>query len=93
MSLGTVTIQVSPQTAEVLRQLETQAKAREVPLDIYLHTLAEENNNGVQQRVELTPEEKVRLLNEWVNRNAVHVSHFVDDSRESIYAEREDQQL
>ncbi len=93
MSLGTVTIQVSPQTAEVLRQLETQAKARAVPLDIYLHALAEENNNGVQQRVELTPEEKVRLLNEWVNRNAVHVNHFVDDSRESIYAEREDRQL
>lgn len=93
MNSGTVTIQVSPQTAEVLRQLERQAEARHMPLEVYLHTLAEEQNHEVPPQVELTPVEKARLWEEWVERNAVHVDHFVDDSRESIYKEREDQQL
>lgn len=93
MNSGTVTIQVSPQTAEVLQQLERQAKARRMPLDVYLHRLVEEPESVVPPQVELTPMEKVRLWEEWVERNAVSVDHFVDDSRESIYKEREDQQL
>jgi hypothetical protein len=65
MNSDTTTIQVSVETAEVLKVIQAEADARQMPLDVYLRTLAERANGA--------PE--------------------VDDSRESIYAEREDKQL
>ncbi len=94
MSVGTVTIQVSPQTAEVLRQLESQAALQQMPFDAYLHTLAEDKVNEPLPPVEavtptpLSPQEKVVLLNEWIAGLKRDTPLLTDEaiSRESIYA-------
>jgi hypothetical protein len=96
MNLETVTIEVSPQTAEVLRQLQTQAAARQVPLDAYLRTLAEVNDNSVNhgyaepeaKQPRHSSQEKVAALNALVaglDRNAAPLSDEAI-SRESIDA-------
>ncbi len=88
MSLGTVTIQVSPQTAEVLRQLETQAKARQVPLDVYLHSLAERKNGAAHAM--LSPQDKARQWQEWAASHDPNTPVILDDNREAIYASEDE---
>ena len=102
MSVGTVSIQVSPQAAKVLRQLEARAELQQMPFDVYLQTLAEDkvsaappvelSSSALPPMANLTPQEKARLWMEWTTKLAVRVPHPVDDSRESIYT-REDECL
>ncbi len=134
MNSSMTTIQVSVETAEVLKMIQADADAQQMPLDVYLRFLAGKANGAV--RTKLSAQEKVRLLREWIieldpntavvlddRREATYAdegkpfyetasaeewikafrawveSHkgrnygFVDDSRESIYREREDKQL
>jgi hypothetical protein len=101
MSLENVTIQVSPQTAEVLQMLQDQAEARQLPLDVYLRTLAETEvdhfiDDGREsiyaeaenERPALSPEEKVALLREWIAGLERDTPLLSDGavSREGIYA-------
>ena len=93
MSVGTVTIQVSPQTAEVLRQLESQAALQRMPFDAYLHTLAEDKVNEPSPQVKtpdavpLSPQEKVAFLHKWIAGLKRNTPLLSDEaiSRESIY--------
>jgi hypothetical protein len=87
------TIEVDQETAGVLRTLKARAESLGVPLDVYLRALAEAETRAGEPPTEMTPSEKARQWREWVGRNAVRVNSFVDDSRESIYGEREDKQL
>jgi hypothetical protein len=93
MNSSMTTIQVSVETAEVLKMIQAEADARQLPLDVYLRTLTERANGEPEKEAGLSPQEKARLWREWVERNAVNSPYHVDDSRESIYAEREDKQL
>lgn len=87
--------QIKPETAELLA---AEAEANNLSVDEYLRNLLP-HSNGVakaeeakEEKEELTPHEKANRWSEWVDKNAVSVSHFVDDSRESIYT-REDELL
>lgn len=139
MNSSMTTIQVSVETAEVLKLIQAEADARQMPLDVYLRVLAERTNGVWEQETEHkseeksfyetagleeenkslrewtvrhcptpvvpdenreashaaepSPQEKARRWREWVERNAVRVPNMVDDSRESIYREREDRQI
>ncbi len=87
--------QIKPETAELLA---TEAESKGLSVDEYLRSLLP-HSNGVanvgdakEPEQELTPREKARRWSEWVEKNAVKVDHFIDDSRESIYT-REDELL
>lgn len=84
--------QIKPETAELLAH---EAEANHLSVDEYLRSLLPHSNGAAkaeEAKEELTPQEKARRWSEWVDKNAVSVNHFVDDSRESIYT-REDGQL
>ena len=92
--MNTVLEQIKPETAELLA---AEAEASGLSIDEYLRNLLPHSNGvakakKVQPEEELTPQEKARRWSEWVDKNAISVSHFVDDSRESIYT-REDELL
>jgi hypothetical protein len=87
------TIEVDQETAGVLRTLKARAESLGVPLDVYLCALAGAETRAGEPPTEMAPSEKARKWREWVGRNAVRVDSFVDDTRESIYREREDKQL
>ena len=87
--------QIKPETAELLA---AEAEAKHLSVDEYLRSLRTHSNGAAkteeakENKEELTPHEKAKRWSEWVDKNAVSVSHFVDDSRESIYT-REDELL
>lgn len=93
--MNTVIEQIKAETAELLA---AEAKANNLPVDEYLRSLLTHINGAAKaeeskdNKEELTPQEKARRWREWVDKNAVSVPHFVDDSRESIYT-REDEAL
>ncbi len=83
--------EIKPETVEILA---TQAKARGLSVDEYLKSLLGVTNGERPPAsvAEKTPDEKARAWEDWVASHSVSVSHFVDDSRESIYT-REDEAL
>ncbi len=82
--------QIKPETAELLA---AEAEANHLSVDDYLRSLLPHANGATKAGMEeLTPQEKARRWVEFVEKRSVRVSHFVDDSRESIYT-REDEAL
>jgi hypothetical protein len=94
MSIGTVTIQVSPQAAKLLQHWQVQAELQQMTFEVYLHTLTKEDGNEPPLSVEpalapsLSPQEKIAFLDEWVAGLRRDTPLLSDDaiSRESIYA-------
>lgn len=101
MNSSMTTIQVSEETAEVLKLIQVEADARQMPLDVYLRVLAERANGREAIYTEgkkpfyetASAEEWIKALQAWVESHKGRNYGFVDDSRESIYREREDRQL
>lgn len=89
----TVTLELKPGVEE---QLEAQAKESGLSVKDYLEKRVEEMISASHQRSARTPEERVRLWIEFLNSHAditaPPLSHEAI-SRESIYREREDNQL
>ena len=94
MSVGTVTIQVSPQAADALRHMQMQAELQQIPFEVYLQSLAKNNGDdpsGPTKDAPLTPlspQEKVAFLNEWIAGLKRDTPLLSDEaiSRDSIYA-------
>lgn len=98
MTPQTVTIEVDPQTAATLRQLQAQAAAQGVPVATLLQSLVA---NGTAQATEsaneakeerpfyetATPEEWVREFLDWANNRDHNTPGLTleDVSRDSIY--------
>jgi len=96
MNSSMTTIQVSVETAEVLKLIQAEADARQLPLDVYLRTLAERANGTPEQETEPTPEERpfyetasseewIEALREWTYRKRA-VTPAVPDESEAIDA-------
>lgn len=88
----TVTLELKP---EVSAQLEAQARASGVSVKDYLEKKVEELISPSDPQLAKTPEERVRLWQEFVNsHDDIDAPPLSDEaiSRESIY-EREDYQL
>lgn len=89
----TVTLELKP---EVEEQLEALAKQSGVSVEDYLEKKVEEMISASEPTPAKTPQERVRLWNEWVNSHDYIKAPPLSDeaiSRESIYREREDKQL
>jgi hypothetical protein len=89
MSHRMITIEVAPETAELLRAKATE---RRLSLDQYLHAVATGEAVSPGASPPITPHERARRWDEWTTRHAVRTQGTVDDSRESIYT-REDEAL
>jgi hypothetical protein len=91
----TVTIELKP---EVEAQVIEQAAAQGVPVETYLETFIEDRLSDGEKKPfheTATVEEWEAALAEFANSSALAKARgrFVDDSRESIYRERDDAQL
>lgn len=89
----TVTLELKP---EVEEQLEAQAKESGLSVKDYLEKRVEEMISASELQPAKTPEERVRLWQEFLNsHDDIKAPPLSDEaiSRESIYAEREDKQL
>ena len=89
----TVTLELRP---EVEEQLEVQARESGLSVKDYLEKRVEEMMSASDPQSAKTPEERVRLWNEWLNSHDYIKAPPLSDealSRESIYREREDKQL
>jgi len=89
MSQRMITIEVAPETAELLR---AKATARHLSLDEYLRALAIGAEQASEAKPTMSPQERAERWDEWTTRHAVRTPTPVDDSRESIYT-REDEAL
>jgi hypothetical protein len=89
----TVTLELKP---EIEGRIIEEAKARGLTVENYiLYVLRERAANGEATFAEMaTPEQWEAALDEFIRSAAFQdISWTVDDSRESIYREREDAQL
>lgn len=89
----TVTLELKP---EVEEQLEAQAKQAGLSVKEYLEMRVAEMIGVREPQPAKTPEERVRLWEEFLKSHAdITAPPLSDDaiSRESIYREREDKQL
>jgi hypothetical protein len=89
----TVTLELKP---EVEEQLEAQAKQSGLSVKDYLEKRVEEMVAEPEPQLAKTPQERVRLWNEWLrSHDYIKAPPLSDEaiSRESIYREREDKQL
>lgn len=88
----TVTLELKP---EVEALAVEQAASRGVPVDDFLESVIEDSlSGGGGQNSYRTPEEWEAALDEFADSPAFSKAvSFVDESRESIYREREDSQL
>ncbi len=89
----TVTLELKP---EIEERISAEAKARGLSVENYiLDVLKERAANGEATFAETaTPEEWEAALDDFIYSAAFqNISWTVDDSRESIYREREDAQL
>ena len=89
MSQRMITIEVAPETAELLRAKATE---RHLSLDEYLHALATGAEPTSGARPAMSPQERARRWDDWTTHHAVRTPIPADDSRESIYT-REDEAL
>lgn len=88
-----VTLELKPETED---QISERARARGISVEDYIrHVLEEHAGNGEASLSETaTPEEWEAKLDAFTHSPAFqNISWTVDDSRESIYREREDSQL
>ena len=90
----TVTLKLKPEIEERIR---AKAAERGLPVDKFIETVIENDVSRGGERLfqeTATPEEWEAALDEFVNSATFrNISWTVDDSRESIYCEREDAQL
>jgi hypothetical protein len=89
----TVTLELKP---EVEEQLEAQARQSGLSVKDYLEKRVGEMVNNPEVQFAKTPQERVRLWNEWLSSHDYIKAPPLSDealSRESIYREREDKQL
>ena len=89
----TVTLELKP---EVEEQLEAQARESGLSVKDYLEKRVEEMVSDPEPQLAKTPQERVRLWNEWLSSHDYIQAPSLSDealSRESIYREREDKQL
>jgi hypothetical protein len=70
-----------------LLKLTANAKARNVPLDVYLETVAEADATKSAKQLAAV-ESFAQGMSNWVEKN-LPPGHVVDDSRESIYPDRD----
>jgi plasmid stability protein len=89
----TVTLELKP---EVEARVAAQAAAHGMSVEAYIQSVLE--SLAVTQDEPtfetMTSEERARAWDEWLNSDdGVTGPAFLDDSRESIYREREDSQL
>ncbi|HEV7473655.1 MAG TPA: hypothetical protein VGN90_06390 [Pyrinomonadaceae bacterium] len=86
----TVTLELKP---EVEEQLEVQARDSGLSVKDYLQKRVEEMVSAPKPQTAKTPEERVRLWQEFLNSHDYITAPPLSDeaiSRESIYRERED---
>src|SRR5215472_10381944 len=81
MSQRTITIEVAPETAELLRAKATE---RHLSLDEYLYALATGAEPTSEARPAMSPQERARRWDDWTTHHAVWTPTPVDDSRENI---------
>jgi len=89
----TVTLELKP---EVEEQLEAQARESGLSIKDYLEKRVEEMVSDSEPQLAKTPQERVRLWDEWLSSHDYIKAPPLSDealSRESIYREREDKQL
>jgi hypothetical protein len=90
----TVTLDLKP---EIEARLRAKAEERGLPLEKFLEAVIELDVGGENVKPfheTATPEEWEAALNSFIHSPAFkNISWTVDDSRESIYREREDAQL
>jgi len=89
----TITLELKPETEA---QAVEQAEARGISVEDFIESVIEENLNGevggaFAETASL--EEWTREFQEWVDSHEYITAPPADDSRESIYREREDSQL
>ncbi len=89
----TIKIELKP---EIEARAIEQAEVRGVPVEAFLESVIEENLNGGEAKSfaeTASFEEWMREFEEWTNSHDYITAPPADDSRESIYREREDSQL
>lgn len=90
----TVTLELRP---DIEARAVRQAAAHGLSVEAFLESVIEDNLNGKEEKPfyeTATVEEWEAALDEFGNSPAFsRAASFVDDSRESIYREREDSQL
>ncbi|MEW6125703.1 MAG: hypothetical protein AB1757_01460 [Acidobacteriota bacterium] len=79
---------IKPETAE---RLAAQANALGISIDEYLNRLLRDKIPPSETQ-QLSSSEKASLWREWVESHSV-IGAIADDTRESIYQERENNQL
>lgn len=87
MTTPTVTIEVAPQVANLLRKLQQCAEAQGVSLDQLLLPLVPLIGEGGERPFyeTATPEEWIAELNAWASSHDPNTPVLLDDSREGIY--------
>lgn len=88
----TVTLELKP---EIEAKAIQQATAKGIAVEDLLVEVIETNLNGEDEKSfdEKTPIERAREWKEWVNSHDYITAPPADDSRDSIYDERESQML
>lgn len=88
----TVTLELKP---EIEARAVEQAASRGMPVEDFLESVIEDSLSGSEGKTSyLTQEEWEVALDEFADSPAFgKVKSLIDDSRESIYREREDSQL
>jgi len=86
----TIKIELTP---EIQARVIARATEKGVPVEVYLQTLIESTVNGHEEKpfYEVASNEKYEKALDELALDKPY--HFVADSRESIYKEREDSQL
>ena len=96
MNSQTTTIEVDQSAAAILQALKAKAEAQGVTLTSLLQPLAEEPR-GLGEKIfsERTPAERAQAFLEWAASHHINAPPLSDEaiSRDSIYGEREDNQL
>jgi hypothetical protein len=94
MSVQTITIEIDQLTAE---KLQAQADAQGLTLDALLRSITElwDCTHKKSFYETASPEERARAVEEWANQHRLSSPPLSDEaiSRDSIYGEREDNQL
>ncbi|MEP7341602.1 MAG: hypothetical protein ABI977_27975 [Acidobacteriota bacterium] len=93
MATQTVTIEVAPQVATILHNLQRTADAQGITLDALLLPLATMAQAMPDARKErpfyetATTEEWIKELNDWAASHDPNTPVLLDDSREAIYGD------
>lgn len=96
MNTQTTMIEVDQSAAALLQALKAKAEALGVTLTSLLQPLTEEPNGTMEKTFyERTPAERAQAFLEWAASHDINAPPLSDEaiSRDSIYGEREDNQL